>query len=187
MFALALLVNAAAAYVLFPGWNAVTKPGTLTMWLSPEFTRTEGAIIASAAAAWNEAIGEPAISLYWATKELDRDPGDQINAIYKTQRVGGDTTHYAALTTEGLILVDTDVRFSGALWGGSLFNVALHEFGHCLGLLHTDQPGIMAYSLSISPGGTPLPEKPWGLAPDDVAGAVSARRQTGVDLSADGV
>ena len=92
------LLKSAAAFVLFPGWWAVQKPETVVMMLSPEFSQTEGAIIASAAAAWNDAIGSQAISLHWATQKLDRDPADGVNAIYKSKRMGGDTTHYAALT-----------------------------------------------------------------------------------------
>lgn len=73
------------------------------MWLSPEFTREEGSIVASAAAAWNRALGTDVLKLYWGTQKLERDQDGQ-NVIYKSKRVGGDATHYAALTTEGVYL-----------------------------------------------------------------------------------
>ena len=80
----------------------------------------------------------------------------------------------AALTLHGIILADTDIQLMAGLWGGQLYNVALHEFGHVLGLAHSRQGTIMGYSLALSPDGDVLPAERVRLTLDDVYGCWAA-------------
>jgi predicted Zn-dependent protease len=71
----------------------------------------------------------------------------------------------------GWVRMDTDVRISEVLEGEPLYNVALHELGHVLGLDRSMPGTVMGYKLRTTQDGRPLPDTRQYLTWDDAIGA----------------
>lgn len=131
------------------------------------WSRTQASTIRDAAALWSRSC--PQTLYVWDSNEtLKIDP--DFESVIVRAGSGGSTTLTAALTLHGIILADTDIQLSAWLWGGQLYNVALHEFGHVLGLGHSRPGTVMGYSLALAPNGDVLAAERARLTLDDVQG-----------------
>jgi hypothetical protein len=143
---------------------------TVTLLVSPSFSGEKAAVIIEAAETWNSVLGRPALRLLTATAPLA--PGlDGLSAIYPSEATGGSTAHKMSYGPGGWVRMDTDVRISEVLEGEPLYNVALHELGHVLGLDHSMPGTIMGYKLRTTQDGLPLPDTRQYLTWDDAIGA----------------
>jgi hypothetical protein len=163
--------------------------GTVTMQLqlgAPSRALSDGSIswgpiAESALGEWNQTIGRLQFNVV-RDSPLPKGDGNGVNGVFFSNNVYGMTfdSTTLAVTTNWLrdnVRVEADVIFNaditwdsyrGALRRGNLDfrRVALHEFGHVLGLDHTDEhgqsvPAVMNSHISDTDH----------LTPDDIAGA----------------
>ena len=143
---------------------------TVTLLISADFSSEKAATIVEAAETWNIVLGRPALRILNATFPTG-PANDGISVVYPSDAFGGSTAHRMTYGVDGWVRVDTDVRISEVLEGVPLYNVALHEFGHVLGLDHSMPGTIMGYKLLMSQDGSPLPDSKQYLTWDDAIGA----------------
>jgi hypothetical protein len=138
---------------------------------------------ADALATWNQHLVH--LQFRWIVGSiLPQSESDADNSVFFSNTVYGDafgssTLAVTLITTRGSIVTETDVIFNNAdSWDsyrgpqqGNTFDfrrVALHEFGHVLGLDHPDQAGQQVHALMNSRIGSVDQ-----LTADDIAGARS--------------
>jgi hypothetical protein len=183
---LALLAPVAAAYVLV---GFVWPDGTITMQLhlgSPsrplsDGSTSYGAIAESALGDWNRAISRAQFNVVRDSTAPQGD-GDGINSVSFATDVYGmalDPGTLAVTTSwrRGNTHTESDVVFNSAVdWdsysgprraAADFRRVALHEFGHVLGLTHTDENGQSVASIMSSHSLSNTDR----LTDDDVSGA----------------
>jgi hypothetical protein len=189
-FAAALVVAGAAAaglsaYVLFDDpWPDGTVVLNLQLGPSPHLTDGSanwGASAESALASWNQVISRVQFTVV-RDSTAPKGDGNGVNNVFFSNDVYGTAfgTNVLAVTTNWLhrtTRVEADVIFNTAInWDSYTGNlrpgvldfhrVALHEFGHVLGLDHLDDYGQTQASIMDSHIGNLFQ-----LTSDDVAGA----------------
>jgi len=132
--------------------------------------------IHSAASTWNIAIGREVIRIGGWTNSNGTPAADGTNIIYLLKTWESDRANEQARTTvywSGDRIYEADVRLNGKdfdfFWGEEAIegrvdieSLVLHEFGHVLGLSHTETPqSVMVRSL-------PSAKKRRYLANDDM-------------------
>ena len=169
----ALLLAGAMGFTLLPRWSAVDAPAVRHIYLwGPDWTHEEAGIIRAAAAQWSHFC--PQTIYVWPSESVTEVSAGDFSSVVVKQGFGGSTVLTAAITQEGIILAGTDVQLMAGLWGGQLYNVALHEFGHVLGLGHSFAGTAMGYVLKVGPDGAVLPAERVPLTIDDVRGCWAA-------------
>ena len=190
------------AYVLI---NSLWPDGTVTLQLqlgAPSRVLSDGStswgpIAESAIGEWNQTISRVQLNV---VRDSNRPQGDgnRINNVFFANDVYGmafDSTTLAVTTNwrRGDVHTESDVVFnSGVNWdsyGGArrgpaldFRRVALHEFGHVLGLSHPDENGQAVASIMNS-----HISNTDHLTPDDIAGAQALYGATGNVSSGGGV
>lgn len=91
---------------------------------------------------------------------------NRINTICTTDQSFGYTRLYMPNNT----ITEADIFVNPVLFGNNAANVMLHEMLHAVGLNHSDEPGIMNYSLRMDQNQQILSDPLMYLSPDDLRG-----------------
>jgi predicted Zn-dependent protease len=188
LFALIFAVGAAASVAGFVLFNDVWPDGTVTMNLQlgssgrlTDGSTSWGASAESALASWNQYIGRVKFTVVRDSTAAKGDGNNVNNVLFSSDLYGRSfgtgvlavTTNWARRSTR----TEGDVIFNAAYtwdsYGGNLrsgvqdfHRVALHEFGHILGLDHPDESG-QTVSAIMNSHISNLDQ----LTSDDIAGA----------------
>ena len=127
-----------------------TSERTISYFANPaDFDEKERAVLARAAATWNEVVGAPDLLRlyrgYSATHSISKEPAE----------VSGGTALFGNYDHGRWRVTGRNITLSPKLRKMNLYNTILHEFGHAIGLDHG--PGVMGGYLSVDVQGNPLP------------------------------
>ena len=154
-----LLVFLVQAYRNIPAFR---RRLPLELAIDSGFNNNQYLEILQAAHEWNQATG---VELFHMDTPADTD------VIPELVETGGGTYLHALYNGNGQWRVKNSTTWiSTRLSGVALYNVALHEFGHSLGLDHALESPVMSYVLVLRPDGTaPLVDR-LSITADDIAG-----------------
>jgi len=159
------LLLIARGYEVMPGYYRLAP---IHIAMKGTFSADEVRIIKEAATAWNTAIGETVLVL-WSIPTT----GSLMSIIRKAEILSGGAFVKASYTLPGRWLFQhAEVELTHALWGNTLYNTALHEFGHVLGLEHSTDSDIMNSHLWSDGFGGFIQKPRIALTADDVLGVL---------------
>jgi len=134
---------------------ACSDPGGFVHWTNPNIAFSynpanqgagKGAALAAAALAWTNVVGAPQVMTVAGTTNAGFATDGANTVVWATGNgcTGGCLAITALVLSAGQVITETDVSFNDAFaWAtnGSDYDtqsIATHEFGHCLGLHHTE-------------------------------------------------
>ncbi len=91
---------------------------------------------------WNSIIGTPSIQII-PTNEIFDKKLDGINVILMEPEV--NSLAYTRINISNDVIVDTDIVFNDNMDDYDVESVALHEFGHAVGLPHNNDVNSVMY------------------------------------------
>ena len=142
---LLLVISMVQAYRRIPSFR---RRLPLELSISAGFSNNQYLEIVQAAHDWNQAAG---VELFHRVGVAPANT-DIVPELVET---GGGTYLRALYNGNGEWSVKNSTTWiSTRLTGAALYNVALHEFGHTLGLDHALESPVMSYVLVLSPDGT---------------------------------
>ena len=164
------LAMCAHGFKLIPARASLRTP--LHMAMSAEFSAADFTIVREAADAWNAAIDTTVLEIW--------DAGAQwhANTIALDGGASGNVMLHAVYSSPARqwIVLNISMTISRKLWGNALYNTALHEFGHVLGLDHSSDSRIMGSVLLLDTDGFPLPTGRITISRDDVNGVAAGQQ-----------
>ena len=171
---LAAVIAVVDGFKSIPGYHLTTP---MHMAIATDVPAEAFKTIQDAATAWNVALGIEALILVDAATPLVGGEWKNIVSLYDGDS-GGTMIHAAYSWPGWWIVLEAKVTLSRKLWGNALYNTALHEFGHVLGLEHSPDSKIMGGSLTVDADGYPLQEDRITLSADDVRGVLAGKTAT---------